>query len=93
MVRRADAVTEIGGITLPSTAIEKPQQGVILMVGKGRLTEGGKIVPLEVKIGDFITFAKYAGVEVDYNGERVLIIREDDIIIGERESVTAIGRG
>ncbi len=69
-----------GGIIIPDTAKEKPQEGKIVAVGSGRnLKEGGK-EPLEVKKGDKVLFAKYAGTEVKLNGEELLIMREDDVL-------------
>ncbi|GIX46202.1 MAG: 10 kDa chaperonin [Candidatus Tectimicrobiota bacterium] len=69
-----------GGIIIPDTAKEKPQQGRVLAVGPGRLTEDGKIQPLDVKEGDKVVFSKYAGTEVKLEGEELLIIREDDVL-------------
>lgn len=68
------------GIIIPDTAKEKPQKGVVIAVGPGRLDENGKRVPMEVKVGDKVLFAKYAGSEVKVNGEEYLIMREDDIL-------------
>ncbi len=68
------------GIIIPDTAKEKPQKGEIIAVGPGRLDENGKRVPMEVKVGDKVLFAKYAGSEVKINGEEYLIMREDDIL-------------
>ena len=68
-----------GGIVLPDTAKEKPQEGEVVAVGPGRMTEDGKRIPLEVKVGDRVIYAKYAGTEWKYNGEEYLIIRESDI--------------
>ena len=69
-----------GGIILPDTAKEKPQQGKVVAVGTGKRTEDGKIIPLEVKDGDTILFGKYSGNEVKIDGVEYLIMREDDII-------------
>ena len=69
-----------GGIVLPDTVTEKPQEGEVVAVGPGKLTEdGGKRVPLEVKVGDKVIYAKYAGTEWKYEDEEYLIIRESDI--------------
>lgn len=68
------------GIIIPDTAKEKPQKGVVVAVGPGRLDENGKRIPMEVKVGDKVLFAKYAGSEVKVNGEEYLIMREDDIL-------------
>ena len=72
--------TTKGGIIIPDTAKEKPQEGKVIAVGKGKLTEDGKILPLSVKAGDKILFGKYAGTEVKLNGNEYLIMREDDIL-------------
>ncbi len=69
-----------GGIVLPDTAKEKPQQGQVVAVGQGRLTDDGKRVPLSVKEGDKVIFAKYAGTEVKNGGEDLLIVNESDIL-------------
>ena len=70
-----------GGIVLPDTAKEKPQEGEVVAVGPGRLSEdGGKHIPMDVKVGDRVIYAKYAGTEWKYNDEEYLIIRESDIL-------------
>jgi chaperonin GroES len=69
-----------GGIIIPDSAKEKPQQGKVIAVGKGRLLEKGDIVPLVVKEGDRVLFAKYSGTEVKVENEELLIMREDDIL-------------
>lgn len=69
-----------GGIIIPDTAKEKPIQGKVIAVGKGKLTEEGKLIPLEVKAGDRVLFGKYAGTEVKIEGEEHLIMREDDVL-------------
>ena len=70
-----------GGIVLPDTAKEKPQEGEIIAVGKGRVSEDGTTNPLEVKVGDKVLFAKYSGTEVTTKeGEEYLIVKEDDIL-------------
>jgi len=69
-----------GGIIIPDTAKEKPQEGKIVAVGKGKLNDDGKVVPLDVKVGDKILFGKYSGSEVKLNGEEHLIMREEDIL-------------
>ncbi len=69
-----------GGIIIPDTAKEKPQQGKVIAVGKGRILEKGDVVPLLVKENDRILFSKYAGTEVKVGGEELLIMREDDIL-------------
>ena len=81
IVKRVDEeeVTK-GGIIIPDTAKEKPIEGKIVAVGKGKVTEDGKKLPLEVKKGDRILFGKYAGTEIQIDGEENLIMREDDIV-------------
>ncbi|MCC6012566.1 co-chaperone GroES [Candidatus Caldipriscus sp.] len=69
-----------GGIIIPDTAKEKPQKGIVVAVGPGRLDEKGNRIPMEVKVGDKVIFAKYAGSEVKIGGEEYLIMREDDIL-------------
>ena len=69
-----------GGIIIPDTAKEKPQEGKVVAVGKGKVNEDGKVVPLTVKAGERILFAKYSGTEVKLNGNEYLIMREDDIL-------------
>jgi len=69
-----------GGIVVPDTAKEKPQEGKVLAVGDGRLSEDGKRIPLDVKVGDIVIFAKYGGTEVKIDGEELIILRESDIL-------------
>jgi chaperonin GroES len=69
-----------GGIIIPDTAKEKPQEGKVMAVGKGKVTEAGKLLTPEVKAGDTILFGKYSGSEVTLNGEEHLIMREDDVM-------------
>ena len=81
VVKRIDAEeTTAGGIVLPDTAREKPQQGRILSVGDGRLLDNGTRVKPPVSEGDRVIFTSYAGTEVEVDGEEVLIMREDDIL-------------
>jgi chaperonin GroES len=69
-----------GGIVIPDTAKEKPQEGKVIAVGKGKVTEDGKVIPLDVKAGDRILFGKYSGTEIKIEGEEHLIMREEDIL-------------
>ncbi len=69
-----------GGIIIPDTAKEKPVEGKVIEVGKGKITEDGKKIPMEVKKGDRILFAKYGGTEVKIDGEEHLIMKEDDVL-------------
>ncbi len=69
-----------GGIIIPDTAKEKPQEGKVIAVGNGKIGDDGKVQPLDVKKGDKLLFSKYAGTEVNLDGEEHLIIREDDVL-------------
>ena len=81
VVRRVDAEEKTaGGIIIPDTAKEKPQQGEVLAVGPGKRDETGKLVPLDVKAGDQILFGKWSGTEAKVDGEDLLIMKEDDIM-------------
>jgi chaperonin GroES len=78
--RTAEEEKTAGGLYIPDTAKEKPQKGEIVAAGKGRVTEDGKILPLEVKAGDQILFSKYAGTELKLNGQEYLMMREEDVL-------------
>lgn len=81
LVRRmAEEEKTSGGIIIPDTAKEKPQRGEVVATGKGRVTEDGKTLPLEVKIGDKILFSKYSGTELKLEGSEYLMMREEDIL-------------
>ncbi len=69
-----------GGIIIPDSAKEKPQEGTVIAIGKGKIGEDGKLQPLDVKKGDKVLFSKYAGSEVNIDGDEHLIIREDDVL-------------
>lgn len=69
-----------GGIIIPDTAKEKPQEGKIIAVGKGKVGEDGKVIPMDVKVGDRILFGKYSGSEIKLDGDEHLIMREEDIL-------------
>ncbi len=69
-----------GGIILPETAKEKPQEGQVLAAGPGRLDDAGKRVPMEVKVGDRVLYAKYAGTEIKLEDDKVLILKESDVL-------------
>jgi chaperonin GroES len=77
--RKKEEMTS-SGIVLPDTASEKPQEGSVLAVGPGRVLDNGKRVEMEVKSGDTVLFAKYAGTEVKLDGEEYLVIREADLL-------------
>ena len=78
--RIEEEATTKGGIIIPDSAKEKPQEGKVIAVGKGRIAQDGTLRPLDVKKGDKILFGKYGGTEVNVEGEEHLIIREDDIL-------------
>lgn len=79
-VLEAKEVTK-GGIVLPETAKEKPQEGKVVAVGKGRLTDNGQVVALEVKVGDRVLYGKYSGTEITTSeGEELLIMKEEDVL-------------
>jgi len=69
-----------GGIIIPDTAKEKPQEGKVVAVGRGKINEDGKVIPLDVKAGDRILFGKYSGSEIKIDGEEHLILREEDVL-------------
>ena len=69
-----------GGIIIPDTAKEKPQEGQVVAVGKGKADDDGKVLPLDVKVNDRVLFGKYAGTEITLDGEEHIIMREDDIL-------------
>jgi chaperonin GroES len=81
LVRRmAEEEKTAGGIIIPDTAKEKPQRGEVVATGKGRVTEDGKVLSLEVKVGDKILFSKYSGTELKLDGAEYLMMREEDIL-------------
>ncbi len=81
IVERLEEETKTaGGIIIPDSAKEKPQQGKIIAVGKGKKTEDGKVLPLDVKVGDKVLFGKYAGTEVKIEGKEFLMMREEDVM-------------
>ena len=75
-----------GGIILPDTVKEKPQEGKVIAVGKGRLLEDGTVRPLELKVGDTVLFAKYSGTEVNHEDKEFLILREEDVLAVLKEA-------
>ena len=81
IVKRVDEEeTTKGGIIIPDTAKEKPQEGKVISVGKGKVNEDGKLQKLDVKKGDKVLFSKYSGTEINIDGQEHLIIREDDVL-------------
>jgi len=92
VVRRVDAEAKTkGGIIIPDTAKEKPQEGEIVAAGPGARDESGKLVPLDVKAGDRILFGKWSGTEVKIDGEDLIIMKESDVM-GIVEGVVALKR-
>jgi chaperonin GroES len=81
LVKRVEEEEQkVGGIIIPDTAKEKPQQGTVKAVGKGRVSDKGETTPLDVKVGDTVLFGKYAGTEIKLDGEEFLIMREEDVL-------------
>jgi len=81
LIRRIEEQESVrGGIIIPDTAKEKPQEGEVIAVGKGKSNDEGKVFPLDVKEGDRILFGKYAGTEIKIDGEEYLIMREEEVL-------------
>ena len=82
VVKRVETETEktSGGLYIPDSAKEKPQEGEVVSVGKGKRLEDGKVVPLDVQVGDRILFGKYSGSDIKLDGEEYLIMREDEVL-------------
>ena len=81
IIKRLDEErTSPGGILIPDTAAEKPVQGKVVAVGKGKILEDGQVRPLDVKVGDKILFGKYSGTEVKVEGEDLVVMREEDVM-------------
>ena len=85
---------KVGGIIIPDTAKEKPQQGRVVAAGKGRVNDKGEVFPLDVKVGDTVLFGKYAGTEIKLDGREYLILREEEVFgvldgVREREEELA----
>jgi chaperonin GroES len=78
--RLEEGEQKVGGIIIPDTAKEKPQQGRVIAVGKGKTEKDGKVTPLDVKVGDTVLFGKYSGQEIKIDGEERLIMREEEIL-------------
>ena len=94
--RLEEGEQQIGGIIIPDTAKEKPQQGTVIAAGRGKANDDGQRVPLDVKAGDQILFGKYAGQDIKLDGEEYFIMKEDDvlaIIEGRRKKTLAPTRG
>ncbi len=81
LVKRLEEKEQVkGGIIIPDTAKEKPQQGEVLAVGRGKRLEDGKVMPLDVKVGDRVLFGKYSGTEIKIHDQEYLILREEDVL-------------
>ena len=89
--RLEEAEQVVGGIIIPDTAKEKPQQGKVIAAGKGKSKEDGKVIPLDVQEGDTILFGKYSGQEIKIDGEEYLILREDEVLAVLEEVAEAAG--
>src|SRR6266850_3923785 len=96
LVRRVEEEgTTRGGIIIPDSAKDKPQEGEVISAGKGKISEEGKVRPLDVKEGDRILFGKYSGTEIKLDGEDYIIMREEEvlgILVGAEKKVTAGSR-
>jgi len=81
LVKRIEETENVrGGIIIPDSAKEKPQEGKVIAAGKGKITDEGKVLPLDVKEGDHILFGKYSGSEIKLDGEDLLILREEEVL-------------
>lgn len=78
--RSEDKETKVGGLFIPDSAKEKPQEAVVVAVGKGKRLEDGTVVPLDVKVGDTILFGKYSGSDIKIDGDEYMIMREDEVL-------------
>ena len=78
--RMEEETTSPGGIVIPDSATEKPIRGSVVAAGNGKVNESGKVVPMDVKVGDTVLFGKYSGTEVKVEGEELLVMREEDIM-------------
>jgi len=78
--RMEEETTTSGGIVLPGSATEKPDQGEVLAIGKGKILENGDVRPMDLQVGDKVLFGKYSGTEVKMDGEAILVMREEDIM-------------
>ncbi len=78
--RKEEETTTAGGIVLPGSATEKPMQGEVMAVGKGKILENGDVRPMDLKVGDTVLFGKYSGTEVKMGDDEILVMREEDIM-------------
>jgi chaperonin GroES len=87
--RLEEGEQQVGGIIIPDTAKEKPQQGTVIAVGNGRVLKNGQRLPLDVKAGDVVLFGKYSGQEIKLEGKEYLIVKEDEVLaVSESEPAT-----
>ena len=89
VIRRIEQADQVGLIHIPDNAKEKPQQGEVVAVGKGFLTESGAVIPVDVKVGDRVLFAKYGGADIKIEGTDFLILREEEILGVLEKAATA----
>ncbi|MBO4789700.1 MAG: co-chaperone GroES [Oxalobacter sp.] len=81
IIKRVEqTTTTASGLIIPDAAAEKPDQGEVLAVGNGKVLEDGKVLPLDVKVGDYVLFGKYSGQAVKVDGEELLVMRESDVM-------------
>jgi chaperonin GroES len=80
VTRLEEQEQRVGGIIIPDTAKEKPQQGKVVAAGSGRVTDKGTVLPLDIKTGDTVLFGKYSGTEIKIGGQDYLILREDEVL-------------
>jgi chaperonin GroES len=78
--RKEEETTTAGGIVLPGSATEKPMQGEVMAVGKGKILDNGDVRPMDLKVGDTVLFGKYSGTEVKMGDDEILVMREEDIM-------------
>jgi chaperonin GroES len=90
--RIEESEQKVGGIIIPDTAKEKPQQGRVIAAGKGKAKDDGKVIPMDVKEGDLILFGKYSGQEIKLDGEEYLIMREDEVLAVLEEAAAMAAR-
>jgi len=94
IVRRIEEQEQMrGGLYIPDTAKEKPQEGEVIAVGNGKLLDSGQRIAIDLKAGDKVLFGKYAGTEIKLDGEEYLILREDDVLGVVEGTTTAKGKG
>ena len=93
IIKRVEEKESIkGGIIIPDSAKEKPQEGLVIAVGNGKKTEEGKVIPLDVKAGDRILFGKYSGTEIKLDNEEFLILREEEVLGVLQAAKSAAGK-